>query len=193
MGHSERRSGVERRIADATDELQRRVAELTQADQRKNEFLAILSHELRNPIHAIRTNAWLLAQRAKDVETQEASAAIDRQVSLLSKLLEDLLNVVSLSRKTPLERATHDARELLRHAVDATRQSVDKRHHRLIVDFGPEPLPVHVDSGRIEQALMNVIENAAKYTDPGGSITVSAHRVLGQAVLSVRDTGIGIA
>ena len=168
------------------------MTELTAAEQRKNDFLAILSHELRNPIHAIRTNAWLLA-RAKDPEMREASAAIERQVSLLSKLLEDLLNVVKLSRKTPLELAVHDARELLRHAVDATRQSIEKRHHRLIVDLGPEALPVRVDAGRIEQALMNILENAAKYTDPGGSITVGARRVMGRAVLTVRDTGIGIA
>src|SRR5438309_8921347 len=114
MGHSERRSGVERRSGETREELLRRVEDLAQADQRKNEFLAILSHELRNPIHAIRTNAWLLAQRAKDPETQEASAAIDRQVSLLSKLLEDLLNVISLARKTPLELTANDARDLLR-------------------------------------------------------------------------------
>ena len=193
MGHSERRSGVERRAAQTKEELLRRVEALTQADQRKNEFLAILSHELRNPIHAIRTNAWLLAQRAADPDTREASAAIDRQVSLLSKLLEDLLNVVSLSRTRALDLRVHDARELLRIAVDATRQSIEKRHHRLTVDLGPEPLPVRVDDARVEQALMNVLENAVKYTDPGGSIAVSSRRVLGQAVLSVRDTGIGIA
>jgi CheY-like chemotaxis protein len=193
MGHGERRSGAERRSGETKEDLLGRIAALTQADQRKNEFLAILSHELRNPIHAIRTNAWLLAQRAADSETREASAAIERQVSLLSKLLEDLLNVNSLARKTPLDRRVHDARELMRHAVDATRQSIEKRHHRLIVDLGPEALPVRVDDGRVEQALMNILENAAKYTDPGGSITVGARRVLGQAVLTVRDTGIGIA
>lgn len=193
MGHSERRSGGERRSDETKEDLLRRIAELTEGDQRKNDFLAILSHELRNPIHAIRTNAWLLAQRAKDPDLREASAAIDRQVALLSKLLEDLLNVISLSRKTRLELGTHDARELVRHAVDATRGVIDKRHHRLAVQLGGEALPVHVDGGRIEQALMNILENAAKYTDPGGSITVSAQRVLGQAVLSVRDTGIGIA
>src|SRR5512140_914853 len=102
----ERRSGIERRAPETPEEhverLTARVAELTQADQRKNEFLAILSHELRNPIHAIRTNAWLLARRAQDAETKEASAAIERQVSLLSKLLEDLLNIVRVSRETPL-------------------------------------------------------------------------------------------
>src|SRR4051812_43803403 len=144
MGQSERRSGVERRAAETKEELLRRIADLTAAGQRKDDFLAILSHELRNPIHAIRTNAWLLA-RAKDAEVRESSAAIDRQVSLLSNLLEDLLNVISLSRKTPLDLGIHDARELLRHAVDATRQSIEKRHHRLIVDAGPEALPVHVD------------------------------------------------
>lgn len=193
MGHGERRSGAERRSGETREELLRRVEALAQADQRKNEFLAILSHELRNPIHAIRTNAWLLAQRATDAESKEASAAIERQVSLLSKLLEDLLNVVSLSRKTPLDQRVHDARELVRVAIDATRQSIEKRHHRLVVDLGLEALPVRVDDARVEQALMNILENAAKYTDPGGSITVTAKRVLGQAVLSVRDTGIGIA
>jgi CheY-like chemotaxis protein len=193
MGDGERRSGIERRSGETREELLRRVAELSEADQRKNDFLAVLSHELRNPIHAIRTNAWLLAQRACDAESKEASAAIERQVALLSKLLEDLLNVISLARKTPLELATHDARELMRHAVDATRQSIEKRNHRLVVDLGPEPLPVRVDSGRVEQALMNILENAAKYTDPGGSITATARRVLGRAVLSIRDTGIGIA
>ena len=193
MGDEERRSGHERRAAESKESLLRRLDEMEQADRRKNEFLAILSHELRNPIHAIRTNAWLLAQRAQDPETQEASAAIDRQVSLLSKLLEDLLNVVKLSRTTTLEFETHDARELLKHAIDATRQSIDKRHHSLSVDLGTEALPVHVDGGRVEQALMNILENAAKYTDPGGVITATARRVLGRAVLSVRDTGIGIA
>lgn len=194
---SERRSGLERRAPQTPEEhieqLYARVAELQEADQRKNEFLAILSHELRNPIHAVRTNAWLLAQRAKDPESKEAAAAIERQVALLSNLLEDLLNVVSLSRETPLELEVLDARELLRQALDATRQSIEKRHHRLSVDLGQEPLPVHVDPGRIEQALMNILENAAKYTDPGGAITVRAARVLGHAALSVRDTGIGIA
>lgn len=193
MGHDERRSGLERRSGETREELLRRVETLAQRDQRKNEFLAILSHELRNPIHAIRTNAWLLAQRAVDAESKEASAAIERQVSLLSKLLEDLLNVISLSRKTPLDLRVHDARELLRIAVEATRAAIEKRHHRLAVELGPEALPVRVDDARVEQALMNILENAAKYTDPGGSITVGARRVLGQAVLTVRDTGIGIA
>ncbi|HET9652068.1 MAG TPA: HAMP domain-containing sensor histidine kinase, partial [Usitatibacter sp.] len=175
------------------EQLSARVAQLQEGEQRKNEFLAILSHELRNPIHAIRTNAWLLAQRAQDAESKEATAAIERQVALLSKLLEDLMNVVSLSRETPLELEVHDARDLLRHALDATRQSIEKRRHRLSMNLGTEPLPVHADAERIEQALMNILENAAKYTDPGGSIAVTAGRVLGQAALTVRDTGIGIA
>jgi len=197
MGHSERRSGLERRAEQTPEQrieqLQRRVEELEQAEQRKNEFLAILSHELRNPIHAIRTSAWVLAQRAKDPESKESTAAIERQVSLMSKLLEDLLNVIRLSRQTPLELEPTDARELVRHALDSTRTYIDKRHHRLQVDLGKEALPVNVDAERIQQALMNLLDNAAKYTDPGGSITVTAKRVLGQARLAVRDTGIGIA
>lgn len=197
MDHGDRGSGVERQAAQTPQErieqLSVRLEELVEAGRRKDEFLAILSHELRNPIHAIRTNAWLLAQRAQDAESKEATAAIERQVSLLSKLLEDLLDVASFSRRSPLELETHDARDLLRHALDATRPSIDKRHHRLAVDLGKEPLPVHVDPERIEQALMNILDNAAKYTDPGGSITVTAQRVLGQAALKMRDTGIGIA
>jgi len=109
-------------IARENEELSRRVALLAEADQRKNEFLAILSHELRNPIHAIRTNAWVIAQHCKQPEAQESTAAIERQVSLLSKLLGDLLNVISLSKEADLELEVHDARDLMQEALAATRQ-----------------------------------------------------------------------
>ena len=180
-------------IARENEELSRRVTQLAEADQRKNEFLAILSHELRNPIQAIRTNAWVIAQHCKQLEAQESTAAIERQVSLLSKLLGDLLNVISLSKEADLELEVHDARDLVQEALAATRQSIEKHHHRVVVDLGTEELPVNVDPERMVQAFMNLIENAAKYTDPGGIVTVTAKRVIGQVELRVRDTGIGIA
>jgi CheY-like chemotaxis protein/anti-sigma regulatory factor (Ser/Thr protein kinase) len=156
------------------------------------EFLSILSHELRNPIHAVQTNAWLIKSRTHDEDLVRPAEAIERQVQRLNGLLEDLLDAARLPHELQLERAAVSVQQLVVAAVEATEASVGLHRRELDVDLSPEPLFVEADGPRLTQALGNVLRNAVKYSPQQGEIRVTVRPEAGLAVISVRDQGLGI-
>lgn len=169
-------------------------AALHEADRRKDEFLAMLAHELRNPLAAVRNAAGLLFQPSLAADRREwAVGVIDRQVTHLARLLEDLLDVARLLRgKITLRRQRLDAAELLARAVDLARPLAESKKQSLSLSIQRRPLLIEADPTRIEQVLQNLLANAVKYTDPGGSIELSAAREGDHVVLRVADNGVGI-
>jgi len=175
------------------EDLQARIDELEKADHAKDQFLALLSHELRNHIHAIRTNAWLIKARAKDPELARPTDAIDRQVVKLSKLVEDLLDVVRVTQKGQLEFQDVSVQQVLGTAINATRAAVNVDRRELDVHVPAEALYVHADPVRLQQAIGNILQNAVKFTPQQGTISVRVFEERGQAVIAVSDRGVGIS
>ncbi|HEX2494867.1 MAG TPA: ATP-binding protein, partial [Steroidobacter sp.] len=180
-----------------TDITEQRVIEqaLRDADRRKNEFLAMLGHELRNPLAPIRNAALILRKQApSDSMIRQASDVIDRQVRHVARLVDDLLDVsrITLGRITiRTERLSLGA--VVASAVEASRPMIEKSGHVLTVALAGEPIELDADPTRLSQVICNLLNNAVKYTPPGGSISLSTARVGDEAVISVSDTGIGIA
>jgi signal transduction histidine kinase len=169
--------------------------EIQNADRRKNEFLATLSHELRNPLAPLRAALHML--RAEAVEPQRQGQlleSMDRQVAQMTRLVEDLLDVSRITRGAiELRRETLDIGCEIRNALDSCHDPIKAGRHELVVKLPEESLHVVADRVRLQQILENLIHNAVKYTDPGGRIEVSAETELGGVVIRVRDNGIGIA
>jgi signal transduction histidine kinase len=191
-------------LSDITDQKQlqqreRRHAEELRTDaQRKDEFLAMLAHELRNPLHAV-TTALRLQERigSPDDSTREIRDAVNRQLKHLSRLVDDLLDVSRITRgKISLKVAPADLREQVRHALDVGRAQAEGRDQTVEMTFPDEPVPVRVDTVRIEQALTNIVTNAVKYSPKGSSIRVALEHVpsdIGDiARVTVEDQGDGI-
>jgi len=176
-------------------ELGARAEALADSDLRKDEFLAMLAHELRNPLGAIANAAYILAQT--DVGTPatgRAVAVIQRQIQHLVRLVDDLLDVSRITRgKVELRWEPVDLGDAVRHALETTRPLLEAKNHTLHVHLTGDPLPLHADTTRLEQVVGNLVRNAAKYTEPGGDIEVSVLHQNGEAVLRVKDNGIGIA
>jgi len=175
--------------------LQKRVLrELEEADIRKNEFLALLAHELRNPLGPIRHAVKILRARVPSPdELQWATSIIDRQTEHMTRLVEDLLDVARITRGTiELRRERLDVATVLKSAVEASTALIERSRHQLKVTYPAGPLYVDGDVTRLTQVLANLLDNAAKYTDPGGQIWLSADREGEAAVISVKDSGIGI-
>ena len=169
---------------------------LEEADQRKNEFLALLAHELRNPLGPIRHAVKILGAKSPPTpaDVRWATNIIDRQAEHMTRLVEDLLDVSRITRGTiELRRDRVDIGDVLKGAVEASGTLIDKAHHRLKVSLPTEPLFVDGDLTRLTQIVANLLDNAAKYTDPGGRISLSAERDGETAVIKVKDSGIGIA
>ena len=177
------------------EELQARADALAESDRRKDEFLAMLAHELRNPLGAISNASYLMEQLGpKDPQMVRSVSIVRRQVLHLVRLVDDLLDVSRITRgKVELRRERIDLREVARHAVEMTRPLVDQRSHELRVELPEEPLILEADATRLEQVLANLLRNAAKYTEPGGRIDLAVRRDGTAALVSVRDNGIGIA
>jgi len=167
--------------------------ELVEADRRKDEFLATLAHELRNPLAPIRQAATILRnENAGDAQKRWSSNVIERQVQHMSVLLDDLLDVSRITHGTLQLRKQHsDLQSILGAAVETARPLIDERHHHLALEV-PEGLQVNADPLRLAQVLSNMLTNAAKYTAPNGSIRVKAWQHDGTLSVSVADTGIGI-
>ena len=186
--------GASKIARDITDQ-KRAQSELHEADQRKTEFLALLAHELRNPLGPIRHAVKILRARTPQPEELNwATNIIDRQTEHMTRLVEDLLDVARITRGTielRLERV--DIATILKGAVEASSALVTKARHQLKVTLPSEPIIVDGDPTRLQQVVTNLLDNAAKYTDPGGRIALSAQREGDDAVIRVRDTGIGIA
>jgi PAS domain S-box-containing protein len=168
---------------------------LVEADRRKDEFLALLAHELRNPLGPIRHAVNIV--RAKPVSAAEldwAISIIDRQASHMTRLVEDLLDVSRITRgRIDLRMERLDVASVLHSAIEASRTLMEKGGHHLTVDLPQEQLFVDGDAARLTQVVTNLLDNSAKYTDPGGHITVRAAREGTDVVIQVTDDGMGIA
>jgi signal transduction histidine kinase len=169
-------------------------ARLQEADRHKNEFLAILAHELRNPLAPIRNAVRVLRVRTpKDPELQWGREVIERQVDCLARLIDDLLDVSRISRgKLELRRQRVELASVLKGAIESSRPLIDQHGHELGVTLPPEPIYVEADVVRLAQVFMNLLNNAAKYTNSGGRIWLTAQRQGDEVVVSVKDTGVGI-
>ncbi len=169
-------------------------ADLRNADRRKNDFLAILSHELRNPLAPIRNSLHVLGRApAGSEQARRAQAIIDRQVNHLTRLIEDLLDVTRIARgKVRLQRTRIDLRDLLQRTADDHRSLFADSGVGFLLEVAGEPIPVYGDPARLGQAIGNLLQNAVKFTPRGGSARLSAERRPEEAVVIVRDTGIGI-
>jgi PAS domain S-box-containing protein len=168
---------------------------LREADQRKNEFLALLAHELRNPLAPIRYAVALGKRLGRTPEQQQrADEIIERQVEHMSRLLDDLLDVSRITRGAiELKKSRVELTSVVASAIEAVRPLLDTKRHSLTLDLPKEPLRLETDPVRLAQILSNLLINAAKYTDPNGQIELRARREGTQIVIGVRDNGIGIS
>jgi len=176
------------------EQLRQRAHELAESGRRKDEFLAILSHELRNPLSPLIMAVELLRKPVLgDEERQWAQEMIERQVRTVSRLVDDLLDISRISRgKVILRKEPMDLSAAIRMAIQVTLPLFEEHHHQLHISLPPEPLHISGDAIRFEQIMVNLLNNAIKYTQPNGQIWVSAIADKQNAVISVRDTGIGI-
>ena len=185
---------LERRVADRTAALEATTAALQEADRRKDEFLAILAHELRNPLAPIRTAVQLLRKRdLAEAQTMRAREVIERQVQHLVCLIDDLLDVSRITRgmiTLQRERVLIDA--VVARAVETARPLIDARRHALTLDLPEDLLSVDGDPTRLVQIIGNILHNAAKFMEPGGRIALSVAQEDSYAVIKVKDAGMGI-
>jgi PAS domain S-box-containing protein len=182
----------ERKLAE--QKLQESEEALREADRRKDEFLALLAHELRNPLAPIR---YALAANKKPARTLEqrrqAEEIIERQVSHMSRLLEDLLDISRITRgKLELKKTRTELTSIVGAAIETARPMLDAKQHTLELDLPTQPVQLEADAVRLAQVFSNLLINAAKYTDTGGHIRLRARQEKQTVVVSVSDTGIGI-
>jgi len=190
-------TGVVRDITDRKrleEELQERARQLEEQNRRKDEFLAMLGHELRNPLAAIRSSAELLRLRGiDDPLIGRTQGVISRQVTYLVRLVDDLLDVGRLNRgRLRLKLEPGDAKTMVRQAVEATKAYFEGREQHLVVHLPEETLPVLADSARVTQAVANLLHNASKFTRGAERVKVEARRVDDVVEISVEDEGAGI-
>lgn len=176
--------------------VERRTAqnELQYANQRKDEFLAMLSHELRNPLAPIRNALEVIRRIAPaDPKFDWASKVMDRQVQHLTRLVEELLDVARISEgKIALNREQVDLNSVIAQSVEIAQPYIDSRRHQLTVAPSPKPVWLQGDSARLSQVVSNLLHNAAKYSEEGGRIHLQVNTLQGEAMVSVRDEGMGI-
>lgn len=183
------------RTKQRTERIRELVQRLSEGDIRKNEFLAVLGHELRNPLVPISNAVQILrAKRVPSAATLEwAEGVIERQVTQLARLVDDLLDVARITRgDIALRDERVDLREVVQRAVETERPLIDTKRHVLRDRLPSEPVPVRGDRARLIQVVGNLLDNAAKYTPDGGRIDVELLREGNEVRLSVRDSGIGI-
>jgi PAS domain S-box-containing protein len=194
-----RRAKEERdaQLADLTrlhETSERLYVQLQEADRRKDEFLATLAHELRNPLAPVQNAVHILrAQGTPGPALQWAREVIDRQVRQMARLVDDLLDLSRISTgKLELRQGRVELAEVLYAAVETSRPLIEACGHELSVSVPPVPVFIDGDLTRLAQVVSNLLNNAAKYTERGGRITLTAERQGSDAVVSVRDTGVGI-
>jgi signal transduction histidine kinase/CheY-like chemotaxis protein len=193
---------LEQRVQERTGELASRNAELRlsedrlrEADRRKDEFLATLAHELRNPLAPIRSAVAVLRSFAvNDADRLEAQLIIERQVSQMARLIDDLLDVSRITAgKLPLKKRQLGLAEVITLAIATVRPHIDEHRHRLAVSLPGDHIVVDADEARLSQVFANLVHNACKYTEEGGEILVTASLPKASEVeIAVRDNGIGI-
>lgn len=180
-------------VARDVTEQHRQEEELRAADRRKDEFLAVLAHELRNPLAPLRHNLEILRVSTDPALCEEARSVMGRQVNQLTRLVDDLLDVSRIGRgKVTLRRERMDVAAAARAAVEAVRPALVAAGHELTVELPSLATYVEADPTRLTQVLTNLLQNAIKYSPPGGRIRLSATRDGNEAVLRVRDAGVGI-
>jgi CheY-like chemotaxis protein/nitrogen-specific signal transduction histidine kinase len=169
--------------------------ELQAAHLQKDEFLAMLAHELRNPLAPIRNAIEILRDPESAAGTPpELLDMMERQVSHLVRLVDDLLDVSRILRgKITLRKENIELASVISRAVETARPLIDAGSHELTIDLPPDPIHLHGDVVRLSQIFANLLNNAAKYTEPHGHIRVTAERVGNEAIVRVRDDGMGIS
>jgi signal transduction histidine kinase len=164
-----------------------------ETERQKDDFLAMLAHELRNPLAPIRTAGELLARLTADTDAGPVVDIVRRQSAHLARLVDDLLDVSRITRRrVALQKETAEVAELIRRAAETVEPLVRERNHRLQVQSSYPPLHVHGDMARLVQSIVNLLINAAKYTEPGGEIHLASRREGDFVEISVRDNGMGI-
>ena len=178
------------------NDLQQRTADLAQASQRKDEFLAMLGHELRNPLAPVRNGLQILRLQAGDINTvNQVRQMMDRQITHMSHIIDDLLDVSRIrGGKVTLRPEVLDLVQLIRQSSESHEVTFREATVRLTLNLPDQPVWVTVDATRLTQVVNNLLTNAAKFTNPGNDVTVilTCDKVDEKAVLVVRDTGIGI-
>ena len=190
-------SKIARDITDrkrAENELRELAASLSETDRRKNEFLAMLAHELRNPLAPISNAARALRMGGREEALRAASEMLERQVKQMSRLVDDLLDMsrITLGR-IELRRERAELAPIIDHAVEAARPLYRSMNHELTVTMPAEPMLLDADPVRLAQVVGNLLNNACKFTDKGGHVWLTVEREGDKAVIRVRDNGIGIA
>ncbi len=188
------RQGAEVALARANSRLESTMAALREADRKKDEFLATLAHELRNPLAPVMHAVKLMESPAADeTQRQWGREVIARQVQRMALLLDDLLDVSRITRgRLELRKEYVDLQSLVNSAVETARPLIDAKNHRLTVNLPADPIELEVDPLRLSQALSNLLTNAAKYTDALGQVTLSALQDSEGLIIRVVDNGIGI-
>jgi signal transduction histidine kinase/ActR/RegA family two-component response regulator len=168
--------------------------ELRDADRRKDEFLAVLAHELRNPLAPIRTGLELMRLAGDDpAAIEDVRATMERQSQQMVRLIDDLLDVSRITRGTvELRKSRVELRTVIANAVDAARPVIEEMGHELKIVVPKQPIVLDADAARLAQVISNLLNNAAKYMDRGGQIQLTADRLQSTATVSVKDSGIGI-
>ncbi len=167
---------------------------MTDAERRKDEFLATLSHELRNPMAPLKSALEILDMEVTESEAQHARAIMKRQVSRMTHLIDDLMDISRISRgKIELYMKRLDLKKAIVEAAEATDPFIKEQGHVLSLDLPQQAVFINADEDRMVQVLTNLLSNAAKYTDRGGRISVHLNESDGQAVVRIKDTGIGLA
>jgi PAS domain S-box-containing protein len=169
-------------------------AALQEAGRRKDEFLATLAHELRNPLAPIRNAVHILATKAPPTkEMQWVREVLDRQVQQMTRLVDDLLDVSRIGRgKIDMRKERTDLIAVINYALEASKPLIEKWGHELTVRLAPGPVSLEGDPARLAQVLSNLLNNAAKYTEQGGKISVTVECEDQTAVIRIKDTGVGI-
>jgi PAS domain S-box-containing protein len=185
--------GYAKVMRDITDRKQAEI-ELAEANCRKDEFLAMLGHELRNPLAPMVNGLEMLRnEKAIGPAGQKTIDMIDRQLKHLTRLVDDLLDVARITRgKIQLRKQRVELRTILLHALETTRHLIEARNHELTFSLPSDSVWLEADPARLEQVVDNLVSNAAKYTEPSGHISLSAERLGPEVLIKVKDTGIGI-
>ena len=200
-GEARRVASFDGTVADITErkrgeqEREQLVARLQEQDQRKDEFLATLAHELRNPLAPIRNGLQILRQTKGDLQaTEKIRLMMERQVNQMVHLIDDLLDLSRISRgKIALRKERIDLATAIEQAIEATRPSIENAGHLLVMDMPKEPIYVDADLTRLTQIFSNLLNNAAKFTGQGGHVQVAVVQAGTEVKVTVTDNGIGIA
>jgi PAS domain S-box-containing protein len=176
-------------------ERKRMEEELAEANQRKDEFLAMLAHELRNPLAPIQNVLQIFKQETADKPNlQVASGMVERALGRITRIVDDLLDVSRITKgKIELRKERMTLQRAVEQAIESVQPLIESRRHQLSVSMPPEEVWLEVDPVRMDQILTNLLTNAAKYTEPGGKIWINAERLGNDCVLTVKDSGIGIS